>query len=327
MNDLPAKVQGGGTVIEILNRSGQVLQRVPYEGGALRIGRAYDNDLIVGDPYVCPHHLVLEERDGETWLRDLESINGSYLAGGKERLHQVPVCDSLLVHFGHSQLRFRNRDSQVAPAWRDISRKGWLAWFDHALVLLVLALAALLALSLDTLLDSAELLSATEVAGDQLYPIMGVLCWTGLWALLNRVISHRSNFNAHLAIACGGIAALFTVSQLVALAGFAWALDAWVPWALLAARVGVLALVLYAHLRYATHGTGRRQVLVAATAAILLFGTPAFGDYLDRIEFSTVPYLSPLLKPPAYQLKQGVDVEQFFEDADALREQLETNNG
>ncbi len=51
-------------VIELLGRSGLLLQRLPYHGNTIKIGRAYDNDIIVSDPYVCPHHLVIQEHDG-----------------------------------------------------------------------------------------------------------------------------------------------------------------------------------------------------------------------------------------------------------------------
>jgi hypothetical protein len=60
--DVGAQASPG--VIEVMNRSGQVLQRVPYSGGRLSVGRAYDNDIIVGDPYVCPHHLQICDADG-----------------------------------------------------------------------------------------------------------------------------------------------------------------------------------------------------------------------------------------------------------------------
>jgi pSer/pThr/pTyr-binding forkhead associated (FHA) protein len=309
-------------VIEILNRSGQVLQRIPWDGSHQRIGRAYDNDIIVGDPYVCPHHLEIWQEDGKIRLRDTGSVNGAYLGRQRRRFGETRLSDETLVHFGHSQLRFRRAHTPVEDTWRDISRHGLLAQFDKTWVLLLLSALAFAALVADSILDSMEMLGPGQLITDQLYPLLGVLTWAGSWALVNRVIAHRANFHVHLAIACAGIVGLFLATQLVALAGFSLAADALVPWVKLAARIAVLACVVYAHLRYATHGRPTLQWVMAAFSGALLFGIPAFGDYLEQQEFSTIPYLNPLLKPPEFRLADGVDPDTFFEQAAGIRDSL-----
>ncbi|MGH8034521.1 MAG: FHA domain-containing protein, partial [Lysobacterales bacterium] len=92
-------------VIEVLNRSGQVVQRLAWNGRKLSIGRAYDNDVIVDDRYVCPHHLELAQDSGRLLARDLGSINGSYIRLGKEPVQVVELTDGLTIQFGHSRLR------------------------------------------------------------------------------------------------------------------------------------------------------------------------------------------------------------------------------
>jgi hypothetical protein len=281
--------------------------------------------VIVGDPYVCPHHLRIVLQDGVVRLRDVGSVNGAYLGRQRKRFSETELADDTLVHFGHSQLRLRRADTPVAAAWRDISRHGPLAQFDKPWILPLLVLLALVALVTDSILDSIDMLGPGQLLLDQLYPLMGTLTWAGSWALVNRVISHRANFHVHLAIACAGIVGLFLTSQLVALAGFSLAGDSWVPWVRLAARITVLAGVVFAHLRYATHGQPRSQWLIASMSGALLFGIPAIGDYLARQEFSTIPYLNPLLKPPAFRMVEGVDAPTFFEDAADLREALDSD--
>lgn len=312
-------------VIEILNRSGQVLQRIPWDGSLRRIGRAYDNDIIVGDPYVCPHHLHIWQEAGEIRLRDPGSVNGAYLGRERRRFGETRLTDETLVHFGHSQLRFRRTHTPVEATWRDISRHGLLAQFDKPWVLFLLAVLALAALVGDSILDSMDMPGPGQLIIDQLYPLLGVLTWAGSWSLVNRVIAHRANFGVHLAIACAGIIGLFLGSQFVALAGFSLAADALVPWIKLAAQVAVLSCVVYAHLRYATHGRPALQWAMAAFSGALLFGIPAFGDYLAQQEFSTIPYLNPLLKPPGYRLVDGVDPQTFFNDASEIRDALDAS--
>ena len=54
---------------------------IPVSGGPVRVGRAADNDLVLGDPSVSRRHCVIDvQQDGAT-VRDLEATNGTYLGG------------------------------------------------------------------------------------------------------------------------------------------------------------------------------------------------------------------------------------------------------
>lgn len=318
-----AAVTGQIGVIEVLNRSGQVLQRIPYSGGDLRVGRAYDNDIIVGDPYVCPHHLLLTAGDGSLFAKDLESLNGTYIGSQRDRITEAQIRDGSLIHLGHSLLRFHAVGEEVAPAWLDTARHGIMGLFGSPWTLLIAVMLALTTMTIDNLLDTAQELGPGVLVSQLLYPIIGVFMWAGFWSLLNRVISHRANLHVHLAIACLGISGLFVSYHLVSLSGFAFGLDPAVPLLRWLGRIAVFSLVLYAHLRYATHGRTGLQAVVAALGGVLLLGTPAVGEFLERSEFNSMPQLNPLLKPPAFQIKGGKDVQAFLEEAQVLREKAD----
>ena len=42
--------------IEVLSRHGEAIQRQRIDGDEARIGRDFDNDVVVDDPHVAPHH-------------------------------------------------------------------------------------------------------------------------------------------------------------------------------------------------------------------------------------------------------------------------------
>lgn len=50
-------------------------------GGSMSIGRGTDCHLIVNDPMVSSHHLTIFEEDGQVYVRDDESVNGTFLNG------------------------------------------------------------------------------------------------------------------------------------------------------------------------------------------------------------------------------------------------------
>jgi pSer/pThr/pTyr-binding forkhead associated (FHA) protein len=71
----------------LLDGDGQ--QFVLRSGAPTRIGRALDNDIVVGDASVSRHHASIEYRNGGFVLRDLGSHNGTWLAG--QRVSEVPL--------------------------------------------------------------------------------------------------------------------------------------------------------------------------------------------------------------------------------------------
>lgn len=313
-----------GTV-EILNRSGQVLHRLAWDGSRLRIGRAHDNDLVVDDPYVCPHHLELDMRDGRPQAHDQDSLNGSYLGHGKSRQQHMPLQDGANLHFGHSQLRFHATGSQVAATLRDTARLGLLSLLASPWALLGLAVLALLTLYASELLDNSAPAEWLAVAEGMSYPLIGIFAWAGFWSLMNRILTHRSHFAAHLAITFAGVVGLFAVAQTVSVLGFGLDLGALVWWLRWFGRMLILGLVVYAHLRYFGQISQRRQLTIASFVAMLVFGSTAVGSFIEKTQFSSLPWLDPLLLPPAFQLRPGASVDEFLSRADSLREKADAD--
>ncbi len=310
-------------VIEMLNRNGQVTQRVPWNGSKLRVGRAYDNDIIINDPYVCPHHLELLTESGSRMVQDLGSVNGTYSGKKRNPVNTMALQDGSVIQLGHSELRFHLASGEVAPTRKDMTRRGVLAWLGKPRTLLLASLVALAALAADAALVNPEQLRLLTMAGDMLYPLIALLIWAGFWSLLNRVLIHQANFQVHLAISCLGVAGLFFSTELVATLSFAFGVDDWLPWLGLFSNVVVLTAVIYAHLRYATTVPAGRQLVIATLASIVMFGTPEIGVVIARNEFSSLPYLEPLLRPPGFRLIQGETVDGFFDQAQSLREKTD----
>jgi hypothetical protein len=179
----------------------------------------------------------------------------------------------------------------------------------------LLAIASLLA---DDLLDSSAHPKALTMASDLLYPLIAILTWAGFWSLLSRVVTHRSNFHVHLAITFIAVAGLFGTAQFVSLLGFAMGWSQSAPWLEVLGLASVAFIAIYAHLRYALHGEIARQAVVSALASIIIFGTPAAGKLIELNEFSSLPYLDPLLRPPGFQLIEGKTLDAFFQDAERL---------
>ena len=102
--------------VEVLSRDGAVATRERIQSGEARIGRAFDNDVVVNDPHVAPHHLrVHRGEDGALVAEDLGSINGLYREHGAGRLARLALAGEPGIRIGLTTLRVHDASQPVAP--------------------------------------------------------------------------------------------------------------------------------------------------------------------------------------------------------------------
>jgi pSer/pThr/pTyr-binding forkhead associated (FHA) protein len=91
-------------------------QRFPLDK-SLVIGRGAGADVRISDPAVSRHHVtVMLGEDGLFALVDMASTNGTYLNGGRGRVHHAYLFDGDLIHLGDmTVLRFCTGAPGEAP--------------------------------------------------------------------------------------------------------------------------------------------------------------------------------------------------------------------
>jgi hypothetical protein len=70
----------------------------------ISLGRAPDNDVVVGDPATSGHHTRIDVRGGAFWISDLGSTNGSLVNG--EPVIEKQLSDGDLISIGQNTIRF-----------------------------------------------------------------------------------------------------------------------------------------------------------------------------------------------------------------------------
>jgi hypothetical protein len=73
------------------------------------LGRASDNHVVLLDTYVSSYHARLDLRDGEWWLADLDSRNGTLL-NGVPITKSVPLADGDVIGVGQVELKLEIED-------------------------------------------------------------------------------------------------------------------------------------------------------------------------------------------------------------------------
>lgn len=308
--------------VEVLSRSGAVLRRIPLPCGTLFLGRDPVNDLILDDPYVCPHHARLHEDEGKLIVEDLGSVNGLSRAPGAPRVDRLEVATGECVRIGHTLLRYRSATAPLAPTLIDRTSTSTLRHFERPSILAGLILLAPALLLLNTYLETISRVQIGKLLMPPVFTLLAILFWAALWAFASRLLTYRWHYFIHFGIACAGLSALQILKTGNDYLCFALNLDTIHGSLGHGAETVILALLLFAHLRYVSAAPSRVLARAAALLSLAFLGLSLLPVISERGEFSSTPTFQASLKPPAFILVEGNSTDRFFTQAQAIRETL-----
>jgi len=301
--------------VEILGRHRDVVARHRCDGMEIRIGRAYDNDVVVDDPYVAPRHLrVYRGEDGKLVAEDAGSASGLYADDGR-RQQRLAVDGDHPLRIGRTLLRIREADYAVAP--ERASAPAARLW-PRAIALA----AALIAIELLSawLGETAEPKASHYVLAPA---ILGALTlgWTTAWAILSRIFAGHAHFERHLVIALTGLLAFSIVAEAADAAAFA------MSWRLLAdySYVGawaIFAALCFFHLREIGPARQKLKAGVVIGLGVAAVAAQTLAQSELRPWTGRQSWLRDL-KPPFMRVASPQDDEAFFADALRFKEKLD----
>jgi hypothetical protein len=303
--------------VEVLSRQRDVAERFRIAGPEARIGRAYDNDVIVDDPYVAAHHLrIFRDESGQLVAEDDGSANGTFLDRGKDCLTRVNIDGTKPIRIGQTLLRVRESNHAVEPERLARPERGIAPIVGIAV--LGLAIVGIDALKIWLTQTTDPRLSSYL---SLLMIIAAVLAWAGLWALLSRILSGHPRFVRNLLIALAGLLLISVYNEVAQIAAFAWTWPAANTYQYVVVWC-VLAGICFLHLREVGHarlwlkGAIVATVLVTAIAAQALQQSEAFSD-------SGRQNTTRLLMPPAFRAVSVRDENAFSREVTELRVKLD----
>ncbi len=310
----------GPWFVETLARNGDVLQRHCVEALPIRLGRGYDNDVILDDDHVAASHAHIGlDAAGRLLLRDLGSRNGIVVRG--RRLPEVVLSGDTVVRIGHTSLRVRAAGFPVAPELEDRTLHRWEGALPGAAgILLVGAFALFVRWIGDT--QTFEFVRYVEALA---FAIGAALLWSGAWALANRLFGRHARLGRHLFVAGCGLVALTATALLAAAIAYAFSFEAFTRYASHAATV-LVAGTIYFHLCTVKPQNRRRYRWLAAGLAllgsglILLFNLQRSGRLADEL------YMAVLL-PPGIRVSRDHGIDEFMREVDGMQEALDRGRG
>jgi len=103
----PAKVKRGRAAHQLVVTAGQLAgTKITLGESPITIGRAEDSTLVITDDYASARHARLMPRDGQWFIEDAGSTNGTYLDRAKVT-GPTPVPLAVPIRIGRTSLELR----------------------------------------------------------------------------------------------------------------------------------------------------------------------------------------------------------------------------
>jgi hypothetical protein len=292
-----------------------VAARERIERDEARVGRAFDNDVVVNDPHVAPHHLrVYRAEDGQLVAEDLGTLNGLYPEHGASRVPRLMLKDTPGLRIGRTVLRIHGAEHVVAPEkpLRPPRALRWDLGLGVGLFLLILLL---------NWLNLTTEPNANVVLLPMIGLAMALAAWTGLWAVLSRVFFGQAQFALNLRIAVSACIAIVLWDLFTETFSFALAWRGLAEYGSLGAWV-ILAVTCYAHLT--AIGPRHMRLVMGLVLALIVSGaTMQLVTKSENRELMGQRASLGDLRPPAFRMVPAANTDEFFKEADETRTRVD----
>lgn len=309
-------------ILEVLDRDGQVRQTHAVDHWPLSVGRAFDNDVVLPDPHVAPHHLVVDAGESGLALTVGQTLNGVEVAGKRLRGGQSQAIDAAGPArewiAGRTHLRLRLPQQPLAAELPLAAAATRSRRFGPVLTALLVLLAAL---SFNTWLETDPDNLGRGLGSMLVATATGMAVWVGLWALLSKTFTRQTWLGWHLKVFLFASIGWMVCDIVPELLGFALSWP-WISDFGFVASYAVGAAALYAHLLAVEPARTRLMAAIAASAFAVGVGLSLWFNYQRSDRFGAELYMSHLF-PPALRIARPVETERFVDGLTRLKPVLD----
>ena len=309
-------------LVEILDRDGQPRQSFAVRQWPLRIGRALDNDVVLSDPHVAPHHLTIATGEHGLALTLADTRNGALLGRKHLRAGESAALtadgEPLDLTIGKTHLRLRLPEHALA-AELPLAPAGSLA--RRTLPVLIAALALIGGTLFNTWLDTDPEGLTRAIGSALLTGLITAAIWCTAWALMSKTFTRQAHFGWHVRVFVLASLALLIVGALPSLLAFAFS---W-PWLTDFDFIGTIAVVataLYFHLLAVEPAKHRPLRWVAVTCALVGVALSMWFNVQRSDQLGDELYMNHLF-PPALRVAKPISSEVFVDDLATLKATLD----
>lgn len=314
MESIIIRVSKGGRSQPVFHRA----DNFPF-----RIGRAYDNDLIIADETVSAHHLELHASDDGFQVKSIADENGTWI--GKDQLNEGHDLHDLSVpttiNIGRTHLDLHAAHSPVEPTLI-IARSSRLSEIASTIWL---ALSLTLVYMLATFYFSYQQFSLnndwTEILVNRLLYFAIPIAIATVMSFVSRVFLHSWRYLLQLSIASFGCLVFILSEELNAVISYFFTNQTAADLLILIFSGIFFAWLIAWQMRAISTTSVKRAAFVGIGVAWTVLGIRTVQDIVDRPDFSTQPTMHNLVQ--RYDIRLSPSEESVPEFISDVAEDLE----
>ncbi len=283
----------------------------------ITVGRAFDNDVILQDVTISPHHLSIDKKDGKFLLQNLSDENGTKFRGKKMGLEAVEL--ELPSSFQLSSIKARLLPTNMAVEKTHIKEcSGLFCIFSNPIWAVVLLLSTIALFFYERYLTTPvpkEIFFYLNTVLPSVWIILGI---TVVISGISRISTHRWEIIPAISIA----SLIFLLPQLFEYLGhflaYLFTSDAIGVWLKYAAKFIVIPLLIAVFIVKTIHAKWLPATGIAALvySPFLAYQVLILVDELSlKSGFSEVPSYSQTLLPGDKRLNATISLDQFMKEA------------
>ncbi|MBI5024362.1 MAG: FHA domain-containing protein [Candidatus Omnitrophica bacterium] len=299
-------------IIEIIHPLRFLREYRTFDAPQIRIGRGYDNDLILGDPHVSPAHLVVRNEEGGWVVEDIGGENGMYVRKFSKVAERARLDSGDEIIIGRTRLRFFSPEHPVAATKLLVPAHPFFQRIEKPVNAWSILLVCAMIFTAHVYMTSIEDVSILKLASGSLGFLFAAFAWAGAWAFIGRMIQHKTQFAAQLSLVL-----LFLVAGLMSVnvseyAGYSFN-SVVVEIMFAAALLGVLGTAFLAgNMTLATNVSLRKRIAVCSSIFLGIIAILTLLYYSFKDEFNPNPMYFSTLKPPFAKVLPDRSIDRFL---------------
>lgn len=290
----------------------------------LSIGRGYNNDIILNDPFVAAEHLVIDQAENGWLLRQVDRVNPPHYQGKPLAQETCVIHSGDELVLGKTLMRFFSPHHAVVPIRK---LHDTLAGFIETMRELVVISALLMVLWLAQMYSEFLVTSVTtpmqKLAADALPVVGAALLWAMIWSLIAFVVRRKTEYLFFLAVTI-----FYFLTDMLLQYGIDYIAfntrDVFLPDLLSFIIGGVLmTLMFYVSMGRAMILSTRRKLLLSNVFAWTLVAVISFVMQANRPGFNPDPEYPAVLKPPFAQWAKTQSMDDFLQESANVLDQVD----
>lgn len=311
------------TIILAINHSvsGGATQYYRVSKAPFHVGRAFSNDIIVDDPFICGKHIkILFSKDSNSWIIDgFETVNGFHVNDIHYADDIVEISSGDIIRLGKTRIMVYSVDHPIDATEALADNSSIFSIFERSFNSWLLFFVALItggylsyisSWTADSFYDDAVMVGM--IVG------LVITIWASIWGIISRINRHKFYFSSHIGIFSAFFiisAVIFNVAEYIAF----WLHENTISQAISDVTfMSLVCLLIYYSLIFATNMRRKKAFMGASIFTIGLFASLILTGIVSNMEFKIFPNYPSIIKPHFYNFGISTDTTGFIKESEEL---------